>query len=176
MVNQTAPSIAYTSSYKFSGKKLDTETDLYDYGTRYYDPKISVWMSVNPLAEKGYYSSPYSYVGNNPIIYIDPNGMLCDKYYGEDGSLLHDTRVGNREFILKTTTTKEKLLEQSTVNPDLIADVDGISKANAIIASKEVSAGNICGIHMSNFVELDPKSARNAMYENFSWTPKWLIW
>jgi RHS repeat-associated protein len=38
--------------YKFNGKELDEETGLYYYGARYYDPRISIWLSVHPLAER----------------------------------------------------------------------------------------------------------------------------
>ena len=40
----------YESPYLFNGKELDEETGLYYYGARYYDPKMSVWYSVDPLS------------------------------------------------------------------------------------------------------------------------------
>jgi RHS repeat-associated protein len=75
MIDQTANTPAYTSPYKFNGKELDDSTGLYYYGARYYDPRISVWMSVDPLAEKAPNYSPYLYVNNNPANAIDPDGM-----------------------------------------------------------------------------------------------------
>jgi RHS repeat-associated protein len=50
------------------------QTGNYCYGARYYDPKISVWLSVDPLAHKYPSLSPYVYVANNPINAIDPDG------------------------------------------------------------------------------------------------------
>lgn len=64
----------YNSPFKFNGKELDEETGFYYYGARYYDPKISIWLSVDPLAEKYPNVSPYVYCLNNPINAIDPDG------------------------------------------------------------------------------------------------------
>ena len=47
---------------------------MYYYGARYYDPRINLWISVDPLAEKFSNVSGYVYSFNNPIIFIDPNG------------------------------------------------------------------------------------------------------
>ena len=46
---------------------------MYYYGARYYDPRISIFVSVDPLAEKT--MEPYLYTGNNPIMFTDPTGM-----------------------------------------------------------------------------------------------------
>ncbi len=43
---------SWSTPYKFNGKELDEETGLYYYHARSYDPRLSVWLSVDPLAEK----------------------------------------------------------------------------------------------------------------------------
>jgi RHS repeat-associated protein len=70
------------SPYKFNGKELDEETGNYYYGARYYDPKFSIWLSVDPLAEKGPQYSPYNYTFNNPINFTDPDGRWPDPPFG----------------------------------------------------------------------------------------------
>ena len=57
----------------FNGKELDEETGLYYYGAKYYNPRESVWLSVDPMFEKT--MTPYQYAYQNPIKYIDPTGM-----------------------------------------------------------------------------------------------------
>ena len=39
------------------------------------DAKVSLWLNVDPLAEKYYMNSPYIYVSQNPMNLIDPTGM-----------------------------------------------------------------------------------------------------
>lgn len=48
---------------------------MYDYGARHYDPYMGGWINVDPMAEKYYSISPYVYCVNNPVNFIDPNGM-----------------------------------------------------------------------------------------------------
>ncbi len=68
--------------YKFNGKELDESTGYYYYGARYYDPAISIFLSVDPLAEKYYPINPYTYVANNPINAIDPDGRKIFPVHG----------------------------------------------------------------------------------------------
>ena len=62
------------TSYKFNGKEEDQETGLYYYGARYYDSKLSMWLSVDPKAEKFLNQTPYAFTDNNPINLVDPDG------------------------------------------------------------------------------------------------------
>jgi RHS repeat-associated protein len=65
---------SWKTPYKFNGKELDEETGLYYYGARYYDPRVSLWLGVDPLAEKYPNVGGYVYCVENPINAIDPDG------------------------------------------------------------------------------------------------------
>ena len=54
MIEQHSYSGDYTNRYKFNGKELDEETGFYYYGARYYNPKFSIWLSVDPLARRSF--------------------------------------------------------------------------------------------------------------------------
>jgi RHS repeat-associated protein len=61
---------------KYNGKEYDHihGLDWYDYGARSYDPALATWTSVDPLAEKYLWMSPYVYCLNNPIKFLDQDG------------------------------------------------------------------------------------------------------
>ncbi|MCF8304341.1 MAG: hypothetical protein K9I94_13780 [Bacteroidales bacterium] len=49
-------------------------SDEYDNGSRFYDAQLGRWHVVDPKAGINISCSPYSYVKNNPIFYLGPNG------------------------------------------------------------------------------------------------------
>lgn len=64
--------------YLYNGKELDEETGLYYYGARYYDARTSIFLSVDPMAEKMSNVSSYAYCFNNPVRFTDPQGLEPD--------------------------------------------------------------------------------------------------
>jgi RHS repeat-associated protein len=89
---------SWNTPYKFSGKELDDETGYSYFGARYYDPNISIWLSVDPLSDEFPSFSPYTYVYNNPIVMEDIDG-----YFGtRAGAWLFKVRNGIKGNISKT--------------------------------------------------------------------------
>jgi len=88
-------SSGYESPYLFNGKELDEETGLYYYGARYYDPKLSVWYSTDPMQMDYPWVSTYGYCIDNPVKWYDFNGE--DWYQDEDGTLQYNPNVHSQK-------------------------------------------------------------------------------
>ena len=83
--------------YKYNGKELDRKNglDWYDYGARMYDAALGRWHAVDPMSEKYYSWSPYTYCKNNPVLRIDLDGK-DDYVISRSGRLFNETPIDKR--------------------------------------------------------------------------------
>jgi RHS repeat-associated protein len=71
----------FNPELKFSGKEQDTESGLYYFGSRYYDPTLYRFLSPDPVipTDRALYNPQrwnlYGYCGDNPVSNIEVNGL-----------------------------------------------------------------------------------------------------
>lgn len=73
--NLTASQGSLTNPFRYTGRDFDTETGLYYYRARYYDPTAGRFLSEDPI---GFWAGGnfYRYVGNHSTDLVDPSGLL----------------------------------------------------------------------------------------------------
>ncbi len=164
---------SHNSPFKFNAKELDPETGNYYYGARYYDPKWSIWLSVDPLAEKYSNISPYAYVANNPIRYIDPDGKRIVDSNGNEVKVSTSTdkngkrqasysfAEGTKKSVIRKFNRNGGRIINSMVNSD-----KGLEMVNKAVESKDNIHFNISDLTKSDRLGETSVKSSNYAVEN----------
>ena len=110
--------------YKYNGKELDMENglNLYDYEARQMDGVLGRFTGIDPHTENYYSWSPYVYVGNNPLKYIDPTGK--DWFLDQETGQLYF----NKDLV-DVSTTKYNDVEYSRIGGNnMMGEMEGVEE------------------------------------------------
>ncbi|WP_345207038.1 RHS repeat-associated core domain-containing protein [Chryseobacterium ginsengisoli] len=146
-------------NYKYNGKELQ-EMGMYDYGARMYMSDIGRWGVVDELAEKFSSHSPYSYVVNDPINGIDPDGrdviFLADSkavpVAGHGAVIVGNEKDGWYYYSMNGTGEGSKPFGDSK-NPDIGTFLGtGLSPKQAMIKANTINPAPSEKHHYDKFV------------------------
>ncbi|QFR48815.1 RHS repeat-associated core domain-containing protein [Sulfurimonas lithotrophica] len=76
--------------FGFAGGLHDRNTNLVHFGYREYDPYTAKWTTKDPIDFSGGDTNLYGYVLNDPVNFVDPEGLWSlsfDVYFGRGGGL-----------------------------------------------------------------------------------------
>jgi RHS repeat-associated protein len=67
--------------FGFAGGIYDIDTGLVRFGARDYSPVEGIWTSKDPILFKGEDTNLYRYAENNPMLFVDPQGLCIENPY-----------------------------------------------------------------------------------------------
>jgi RHS repeat-associated protein len=142
------PCSVFNSSRTFSAKERDLETGYSYFGARYYDAGLSIWLSVDPMAHERSWLSPYNYCQWNPMVLVDPTGMLdeaanppvrqWDASRGIIMSFRFSRNKDGHELSTGTTTiteTRNSGMQMTDQNGILVTSVEHVTTTSVTVAA-----------------------------------------
>jgi RHS repeat-associated protein len=168
MLIESRKHLAFGGDYAFgfNGKMVDKEVkgegNSLDFGARIYDPRLGMWMSVDPENKQYPHLAPYSSFGLNPIYYVDPGGetlrVAGDAKAREEArvalqKLTNDKVIVQRDGLVKIVAGNENPNKKLINGTQLIRDVSKHERTTEItIGGFESSQSNESDLNATNGV------------------------
>jgi RHS repeat-associated protein len=152
--------------YRFCGKEKDEESGLYYYGMRYYSAWSCRFVSVDPLAIKFPYLTPYQYASNDPIGATDLDGMESTKEEPQEPQNQQTNESTEQNSSIESnspiensvtdSTTVEKQINEHSLNKSedstFSIEKDSITTPKPLVLPKTIkSSTNIPQAKKNNF-------------------------
>jgi RHS repeat-associated protein len=109
------------NKYKFNGKELNSKEfsdgsglETYDFEARMYDQQLGRFMNPDPHSDSYNELSPYNFVNNNPLIYIDPTGKDFAIYFEQDKDGNWNVRITATYYVKKGDKDSKESAENAT--------------------------------------------------------------
>jgi len=101
------------NKYKFNnGNELQSKEfsdgsglELYDAKNRMYDPQTGRFGRIDPMSDFNASSSPYTFAGNNPLLYNDPLGLDTIRVTGSESQNIHIKKGDILSWTIRNTTS-----------------------------------------------------------------------
>ena len=124
----------WSTPYLFNAKELDGETGLYYYGARYYDPRLCLWLSTDPLGELYPSFTCYGFTNCNPLRFIDPTGMVVIAVDEQSQvNILHTLSIAEAKYVNFINGILDKdLLNKSKSKSENIISLKALSNSDIL--------------------------------------------
>ena len=167
MAEQHSQTADYVNRWKFTGHELDRETGLYYANARYYDPKVSIFLSVDPLADHPNQvdKSPYAYAWNNPINLTDPDGRCPDCPENPTKGQTHNSS----EF--GELTFNGQTWNNDNYNIIPMISIEGTSGNNSDLGATTTTAQLSGGLLFNSFKDMSSNYIDKSLYYKGSYNP-----